>query len=62
MAVAGPGRAVMLAPDFEAAAGLGGHHHKPEHAWRRLRALAPQEIPPALTDAVRRVLALAREA
>jgi len=58
---AGPGRAVMLAPDFEAAAGLSGHHHKPEHAWRRLRALPPEQIPAQLTDAVRRVLALARE-
>ena len=60
--VVGPGRSVMLAPDFEAAAGLSAHHHKPEHAWRRLRGLAPEQIPPPLTDAVRRVLALAREA
>ena len=39
--IAGPGRIVVLAPDFEAAAGLRGHHHKPEHAWRRLRSLPP---------------------
>jgi len=60
--IAGPGRIVMFAPDFEAAAGLSGHHHKPEQAWRRLRTLAPEQIPEPLLDAVRRVLALAREA
>ena len=43
------------------AAGLRCHHHQPEHAWRRLHALAAEQIPAALTEAVRRVLALARE-
>jgi hypothetical protein len=60
--LAGPERIVILAPDFEAAAGLSGHHHKPEQAWRRLRSLPPEQIPAPLLDAVRRVLALAREA
>jgi hypothetical protein len=59
--IAGPGRSVAFAPDFEAAAGLRSHHHKPEQAWRRLRALPPEEIPPPLLDAVHRVLELARE-
>jgi hypothetical protein len=60
--LAGPGRIVMLAPDFEAAAGLTGHrHHKPERAWRRLRSLTPEQIPPPLLEAVRGVLALAGE-
>jgi hypothetical protein len=59
---AGPGRIVMFAPDFEAAAGLRSHHHKPEHAWRALRALRAEQVPAPLLDAVRRVLALAREA
>jgi hypothetical protein len=59
--IAGPDRYVVLAPDFEAAAGLAGHHHKPEQAWRRLRTLPPSRIPPPLVDAVQRVLALARE-
>jgi hypothetical protein len=52
----------MFAPDFEAAAGLRSHHHKPEHAWRALRALRAEQVPAPLLDAVRRVLALAREA
>jgi hypothetical protein len=60
--IAGSGRSVVLASDFEAAAGLSGHRHKPEQAWRRLRSLRPEQIPPPLLDAVRRVLALAREA
>ena len=56
------GGSFMLAPDFEAAAGLTGHrHHKPERAWRRLRSLTPEQVPPPLLDAVRGVLALARE-
>jgi predicted ATP-dependent endonuclease of OLD family len=59
--IAGPERTVMLAPDFEGAAGLSGHQHKPERAWRRLRSLPPERIPPPLLDAVRRVLALTRE-
>jgi hypothetical protein len=59
--IAGPQHTVMLAPDFEGAAGLSGHQHKPERAWRRLRSLGPERIPPPLLDAVRRVLALARE-
>lgn len=60
--LAGPERTVIFAPDFEAAAGLSGHHHKPEQAWRRLRSLRPEQIPAPLLEAVRRVLALAREA
>jgi putative ATP-dependent endonuclease of the OLD family len=59
--IAGPEHAVMLTPDFEGAAGLSGHQHKPERAWRRLRSLPPESIPPPLFDAVRRVLGLARE-
>lgn len=59
--LAGPEHTVMLIPDFEGAAGLVGHHHKPEHAWRRLRTLPPERMPAPLFDAVRRVLALARE-
>jgi hypothetical protein len=60
--IAGPGRIVVLAPDFEAAAGLSSHRHKPEQAWRRLRSLPQSQIPPPLIEAVRRVLALARDA
>jgi putative ATP-dependent endonuclease of the OLD family len=32
--VAGEERVIVLDPDFEAVAGLAGHRHKPEHAWR----------------------------
>jgi hypothetical protein len=59
--IAGPEHTVMFAPDFEAAAGLSGHQHKPERAWRRLRSLSPEHIPPPLLDAVRRVLSLTRQ-
>jgi predicted ATP-dependent endonuclease of OLD family len=31
---AGEERVIVLDPDFEAVAGLAGHRHKPEHAWR----------------------------
>jgi hypothetical protein len=60
--IAGPGRFVMLAPDFEAAAGLASHRHKPEQAWRALQSLPPERIPAPLVDAVQRALALARDA
>ena len=59
--LAGADHVVVLAPDFESAAGLVGHHHKPERAWRALRARRPDELPPLLIEAVRRVLALARD-
>ncbi len=58
---AGPQRVVMFEPDFEAAAGLRSHHHKPEQAWRHLRSLRPEQMPAPLLEAVRRVLALARD-
>jgi predicted ATPase len=60
VSLAGPDHVVVLSPDFEAAAGLVGHRHKPERAWRALRSLPPDEIPTPLLEAVRRVLALAR--
>ena len=59
--IAGPEGAVILAPDFEGAAGLREHRHKPEHAWRRLQTLTAAEMPRPLLEAVRRVLALARD-
>jgi len=59
--LAGPAGFVMLAPDFEAAAGLISHRHKPEQAWRALQSLPPDRLPAPLVDAVRRALALARE-
>ena len=47
----------MLEPDFEAIAGLAGHSHKPERAWRSF-ASGGQEVPDQLADAVARVLRL----
>jgi hypothetical protein len=58
--LAGPGRTVVLAPDFEAVAGLRGHRHKPARAWQRFSQIQPREVPPALAEAVEKVLALAR--
>ncbi len=58
--LAGRGRTVVLAPDFEAVAGLRGHRHKPERAWRRFSRIRPDDVPAELRDAVERVVALAR--
>jgi len=53
-----PERAVVLVPDFEAVAGLHGHGHKPERAWRRFAGIDRTHVPPPLADATLRVLAL----
>jgi len=58
--LAGPQRTVVLAPDFEAVAGLRGHRHKPTRAWQRFSKVGPGEVPRALTEAVEKVVALAR--
>lgn len=52
-ALAGAGHTTMLAPDFEAVAGLHGHHHKPTRAWQRFSTAEPDAIP----DPLRRVVA-----
>lgn len=57
--VAGPGRTIELAPDFEAIANLHGHRHKPERAWHWF-ALPEHEVPEALAAVVRRAVGLAR--
>jgi putative ATP-dependent endonuclease of the OLD family len=58
--LAGPERTVVLAPDFEACAGLRGHSHKPAHAWERFTGIERGAVPPQLALAVEKVLALAR--
>lgn len=58
--LAGSERTVVLAPDFEAVAGLRGHRHKPAHAWQRFSHVQRDHVPRALTEAVERVVALAR--
>jgi hypothetical protein len=55
--IAGAGRTVVLEPDFEAVAGLRGHSHKPERAWREFAAPG-MAVPDQLADAVRRVVRL----
>lgn len=50
--LAGPGRVVVLEPDFEGVAGLQGHRHKPEQAWRHFADLRPADIPLGLRRAV----------
>ncbi len=59
--VAGRGRTIELARDFEAVAQLRGHRHKPDRAtqWFAL-VTSPDEVPAELAEAVRRAVALAR--
>jgi hypothetical protein len=56
--VAGRERVVVLAPDFEAVAGLRGHSGKPERAWRHFSEEGV-EVPEPLARAVRLALAAA---
>lgn len=51
---------VVLEPDFESIAGLEGHRHKPERAWRRFASLPPDEIPTPLRRAAELAVELAR--
>ena len=53
-------RRVVLEPDFEAVAGLEGHSHKPERAWRRFSELPAARIPKPLARAAELAVALAR--
>lgn len=57
--LAGSGRTVMLAPDFEAVAGLHGHRHKPARAWQRFSSSDPGQVPAALRRVVETVLEMA---
>jgi hypothetical protein len=56
--LAGPGRTVMLSPDFEAVAGLHGHRHKPARAWQRFSTVEPGRIPAPLRQVVEKVVGL----
>jgi len=58
--LAGVKQTVVLAPDFEAVAGLRGHRHKPAHAWQRFSRVQRSGVPAPFIDAVEKVLALAR--
>jgi predicted ATPase len=59
---AGAEHTVVLEPDFEAVAGLRGHRHKPERAWRRFTSLPPAEVPEPLARSVSLAVSLARGA
>jgi predicted ATPase len=59
--IAGAERTIELAPDFEGVAGLRGHSHKPERAWKAFVEVEAAAVPPQLAEAVERVVALARD-
>ncbi|QEC49808.1 AAA family ATPase [Baekduia soli] len=59
-ALAGPGRAIELAPDFESVSRLPRGGHKPERAWRRFATLPADRMPGELVAAARLTLELAR--
>ena len=59
--VAGRKRTIALIPDFEGAAGLTARRGKPAAAFKRFRA-GDGEVPPALRQAVERIVASARRA
>lgn len=58
---AGRERTIVLEPDLEGVAGLGGHRHKPEKAWLRFRSLSAADVPEPLGRAVALALSLARD-
>jgi predicted ATP-dependent endonuclease of OLD family len=58
--LAGPGRTIVFASDFEAVAGLRGHSHKPAHAWALFSRVAPADVPAPLRQAVEQIVRLAR--
>ena len=49
---AGAAHTIVLTPDFEGVAGLRGHDHKPQQAWRRFASLPAARMPEPLTRAV----------
>ena len=57
---AGQQRVVELDPDFEAVAGLAGHSHKPERAWREFASRPAAEMPHDLVRAAELAISLAR--
>lgn len=59
--VAGRERTIVLEPDFEGVAGLRGHRHKPERAWRRFASLPAAELPESLVRAAELALTLGRQ-
>ena len=58
--LAGPKGTVVLAPDFEAVAGIRSRSHKPARAWERFSGMDAAHAPAQLALAVERVVELAR--
>lgn len=56
----GPGRTVVLEPDFEGVAGLRGHNHKPRQAWVDFSHRPAERMPEPLRRAVLQATELAR--
>ena len=50
---------IVLDPDFEAVARLGGHRRKPERAWREFAERAATEMPDDLLRVARLAISLA---
>jgi putative ATP-dependent endonuclease of the OLD family len=59
---AGEERVIVLDPDFEAAAGLAGHRHKPEHAWREFAERPAAEMPGQLVRVAELTMSFVRRA
>jgi predicted ATP-dependent endonuclease of OLD family len=57
--LAGTERTVVLAPDFEAIAGLRGRSRKPARAWERFSSIEGGPVPAPLRLAIERVVAAA---
>jgi predicted ATP-dependent endonuclease of OLD family len=57
---AGEERVVVLDSDFEAVAGLAGHRHKPERAWREFVERAPAAMPAQLVSAAELAISFVR--
>jgi hypothetical protein len=58
--LAGSVNVFELVPDFEAAAGVAGHGHKPARAWQRFSTIEQEDVPPPLREIVETVVARAR--
>jgi putative ATP-dependent endonuclease of the OLD family len=60
--IAGDDRVIVLDPDFEAVAGLAGHSHKPEHAWREFAERPAAEMPGQLVRVAELTMSFVRPA
>jgi predicted ATP-dependent endonuclease of OLD family len=58
--IAGQERTVVLEPDFEAVAGLKGHRHKPERAWRVFSSIDRARLPEPLVRAAELTVSFSR--